>query len=107
MTPIEKFFFKSQFLDILVLKPLEHIRGNWDLTYDGEENFFIPEENSFAEEINQLLIDLNNSVPPISYHNNEDCLAEYVKTNLKWNINKVGQKWEGGLLYCHFRTRWI
>jgi hypothetical protein len=95
MTPVEKFFFKSELLDYLVLRPLSHIKGNWDLTYDGKEHFFTPEENSFAEEINQLLIDLNNSIPPNSYHDNEDCLAEYVKANLNWNIEKNGSQWEG------------
>ena len=95
MTPIENFFFKSELLDYLVLRPLSHIKGNWDLTYDGKEHFFIPEDDSFAEEINQLLIDLNNSTPPSSYHDNEDCLAEYVKANLNWDIKKNGSQWEG------------
>jgi hypothetical protein len=58
MTPVEHFFFKSELLDCLVLRPLSHIKGNWDLTYDGTKHFFTPEENSFAEEINQLLIRL-------------------------------------------------
>lgn len=95
MTPVEHFFFKSELLDYLVLRPLSHIKGNWDLTYDGTEYFFTPEENSFAEEINQLLIDLNNSIVPDSYHDNEDCLAEYVKENLNWDIKKNGSQWEG------------
>jgi hypothetical protein len=95
MTAVEHFFFKSELLDYLVLRPLSHIKGNWDLTYDGTEHFFTPEENSFAEEINQLLIDLNNSIVPDSYHDNEDCLAEYVKENLNWDIKKNGSQWEG------------
>ncbi len=95
MTPVEKFFFKSELLDYLVLRPLSHIRGNWDLTYDGTEHFFVPEEDSFAVEINQLLIDLNNVKIPDSYHDNEDCLAQYVKANLNWDIKKDGKQWKG------------
>lgn len=49
MTPVENFFFKSELLDYLALRPLSHIKGNWDLTYDGIEHFFTTEDNSFAE----------------------------------------------------------
>lgn len=42
--------------------------------------------------MNQLLIDLNNSIVSSSYHDNDnkDCLAEYVKENLNWEIKKNG-----------------
>lgn len=95
MTPVENFFFKSELLDYLVLRPLSHIKGNWDLTYDGTEHFFTSEENSFAEEINQLLTDLNNTIVPDSYHDNEDCIVEYLKKSLSWDIKKNGSQWEG------------
>lgn len=95
MTPVENFFFKSELLDYLVLRPLSHIKGNWDLTYDGTEHFFTPEENSFAKEINQLLIDLNNTIVQDSYHDNEDCIVEYLKKSLNWDIKKNGSQWKG------------
>ena len=95
MTNMKQFFYNSELLDYLVLRPLSHIKGNWDLTYDKEQEEYIEEEDSFAQLLNQLILELENSTPPLSYHENEDCLAEYVKESLNWDIQKIGNLWKG------------
>ncbi|PHR71091.1 MAG: hypothetical protein COA66_10240 [Arcobacter sp.] len=95
MTAVEKFFFKSDMFDVLILEPLEHIRGNTDLTYDGILHFFTPEGNSFADEVNQMLKELHNTIVPNAYHENEDILANNVIKRHKWNIYKENSRWKG------------
>lgn len=36
-----------------------------------------------------------NSEPTRKCHDNEDVLAHYVIRNLKWRIQKIGNKWDG------------
>jgi hypothetical protein len=79
----------------MVTRQLSHIRGNWELTWDHDEEKYEPEEESYAEIINDLIIELSELDPPLKYHDNEDRLAEYCKSTLKWNINKVGNRWVG------------
>lgn len=96
MIDTKSFFQDSELLDYLVLRPLSHIKANWELTTSADKNqLYETEEDSYADLLNQLIIELGRVNPPHRYHDNEDCLAEYVKTSLRWNINKVGNKWIG------------
>ena len=89
-------FFKwSGSLDRMVTRQLSHVRANWELTWDHEEEKYEPEEDSYAEMINELVVELSKLTPPQKYHDNEDCLAEYCKQGLNWNITKVGNRWVG------------
>jgi hypothetical protein len=45
--------------------------------------------------LNDLLIELEHSRPPSRYHDNEDCLANFVIERLKWPIKKRGNRWVG------------
>lgn len=87
------FFNHSSLLDFLVLKPLSHIHPNWELTWDNKTNKYLHEDGSYAEMLNDLITELNVTVPPKRYHDNEDILAEYVRDKLNWNIKKVGNRW--------------
>jgi hypothetical protein len=89
------FFANSSYLSHEVLRPLSHIRGCWELTWDSEEEKYAEEESSYAALLNMLLEELTNASPPTCYHDNEDCLAEYVVKHLHWRIHKVRNRWVG------------
>lgn len=90
---IKDFFYKSIFLDKFTLRPLSHIRHNWDLDWNDNSKGYIEEDNSFAKEINDLIMELEMVNPPKKYHEHEDKLAEYVSKNLNWGIEKIGAIW--------------
>ena len=89
------FFANSGWLDYIVLRPLDHIRFGWELTWDPSTNTYREESGSFAKLVNELIVQLATTVPPKRYHDNEDRLAEFVRTRLNWNIQKVGKRWIG------------
>lgn len=89
------FFAESDYLDHSVLRPLSHIRANWELTWDTETSTYFVEEDSYAGLLNDLLIELEHSRPPSRYHDNEDCLANFVIEHLKWPLKKRGHRWVG------------
>lgn len=73
------FFADSSILDYMVLRPLAHIRGGWDVSWDAEKHAYAEEENSFAGLLNFLIAELAAANPPARYHDSEDRLAEYVR----------------------------
>ena len=87
------FFKKSTDLDWMVLKPLSYAYPYWELTWDEETDEYETEEDSLAENLNQLIQEIYQTKPPKKYHDNEDFLAEYVDRNLNWKIKKVGNRW--------------
>jgi hypothetical protein len=89
------FFADSDYLDHMVLRPLSHIRTNWELTWDRKTGTYIAEDDSYAGLLNDLLAELENCSPPPRYHDNEDCLANYVVEHLRWPISKIGKRWVG------------
>lgn len=95
MIDTKEFFGQSDLLDRLALRQLSHIKGNWELIWDGEDGKYESEEDSYAEKVNQLIQELGRVDPPKKYHENEDCLAEYVIDNLNWKIEKVNGRWVG------------
>lgn len=92
---IRNFFSRSHLFDEMVTYQLAHIRPHWELIWDPEKNEYTPEEHSYAEITNNLIIEISKLDPPIKYHDNEDRLAEYCKLFLKWDIKKVGPRWIG------------
>lgn len=97
-TPLEirEFFAHSEFLDYVVLRPLSHIRGNWESTWDRGSGRYLPEEDSFADALNGVIDDLAAATIPSAYHDHEDRLAEYVRDgHLRWPIRKIGKRWVG------------
>ena len=95
MIDTKAFFKRSDILDYLTLRQLSHIKQNWELMWDDDEARYEPEADSYAEKLNQLIIELGQIDPPKKYHKNEDCLAEYVIANLNWKIKKLHGRWIG------------
>jgi hypothetical protein len=92
---VRAFFAWSETLDYLVTRPLSHIAGNWELTWDHASNEYEPEEGSFAALVNRMIDEIAVTTPPARYHDNEDRLAEYVIASMNWPIHKVGNRWIG------------
>ena len=90
-----EFFGWSDLLDHMVTRQLAHIRENWELTWDHKIKKYESEEESYADLINELVLELSDIEPPEKYHDNEDRLAEYCKASLNWDIRKIGNRWVG------------
>ena len=86
-------------MDYEILRPLSHIRPNWELTWDAEKQQYHEEEKSYAKQLNMLIEELHNTSPPSRYHDNEDRLAEYVLDKLRWPIRKERGRWVGADYY--------
>ncbi len=89
------FFGWSETLDHIALRPLSHIRPNWELTWDREAGTYVEEEDSFAGLLNKLIDEMDELDPPASYHDLEDEIAESCRQSLKWKIQKKGSRWVG------------
>lgn len=89
------FFRNSVFLDYMILRPLSHIRPNWELLWNPILEAYEEESDSLAALLNRLIAELAEVNPPPRYHDNEDRLAEYVIEKLKWPIRKEGPRWLG------------
>ena len=89
------FLSHSALLGHLVLRQLSHIKDNWELTWAADKQEYESEEESYAESLNRLIEEIGRAPVPSRYHDNEDCLAEYVRSKLNWNIEKIGGRWVG------------
>lgn len=89
------FFAASDSLDYLVLRPLSHIKPNWELSWGGEDELYMVEEDSFAADLNQLIKDLSFIEVNPNYHLHEDLVAEYQLAKSNWQIKKNGRLWIG------------
>lgn len=92
---MKSFFGNSDLFDHQVVRPLSHILPNWELTWDANADKYVEEDDSYAKLLNELIEELGVTVSPVKYHDNEDCLAEYVKKSLNWKIYKKGNRWVG------------
>ncbi|MFA5850958.1 MAG: hypothetical protein WC833_13890 [Bacteroidales bacterium] len=93
--PFKKFFAQSDLLDYMVLRPLSHINMSWEMTWDRNNQEYEREPDTFASLLIDLTTEISKTTPPAKYHDNEDCLAEYVKQSLNWKIHKQGNRWVG------------
>jgi hypothetical protein len=85
---IKDFFTCSELLDYMVLRPLSHINGNWELTWDSNTQEYQKETDMLSELLIDLIHELSTtSLTCLEYHLNEDKLAEYVK-NTKLGYGK-------------------
>lgn len=92
---MQTFFANSTLLPYLVLRPLSHIRSNWDAMWNPAADEYLEESDSCAAILNGVVGELKKITPPLRYHDNEDRLAEYVRDKLNWQIHKVGLRWVG------------
>jgi len=79
---IISFFHRCECLDYLVTRPLSHIRPNWELIWDYENEKYLVEEDSYSNLLNILISELGAVNPPSKYHDHEDRLAEHVISDL-------------------------
>ncbi|MFC3023596.1 hypothetical protein ACFODT_07140 [Vibrio zhugei] len=70
---VVNFFANSESILDYVLKPLEHIRSNWDVIWDCDK--YLEEENSFGAELNALINEIAETKAPDNYHKYEDKVA--------------------------------
>ena len=91
----KSFFANSDLADHAILRPLSHILPNWELTWDDAANKYYEEEDSYAKMLNELIVEIEHTIPPARYHDNEDRLAENVIMHLGWKIRKEGTRWVG------------
>lgn len=97
---VRAFFAWSDLLDHAVLRPLAHVRSNWEITWDQSTQKYLPEQDSFAQGLNLLIDEIATTMPPQRYHDQEDIVAELAKERLHWPIRKKGSRWIGG----HYET---
>ncbi len=93
MNPVKQFFEASDFVDHEVLRPLSHIRFNWELIVDPTTGRYFNEKDSFAWLFNHLIDELASATLPARYHDSEDRLGEHVKKSLNWDIRKQRGIW--------------
>lgn len=92
---MRSFFADSGWLDYFVLRPLSHVSPGWELTWDSDREQYVHEDGTFAQLLNELILEIAACQPPTRYHDNEDRLAEFVREHLKWPIRKIGKRWIG------------
>ena len=92
---MKDFLARSDLVDHEVLRPLSHIRANWETWWNGGDDIFVGDENELIDLLNQLMLALDTVSPPARYHDNEDRLAEFVINTLRWPIRKQGARWTG------------
>lgn len=90
---IKAFFKWSELLDEEVTKRLQHIKSNWELQWDFEEEQYIEEENSFSPELNKLFMEFSKYNPVKNYHLHEDEIVEFLNEKRNTKIKKVGKRW--------------
>ncbi|MCI5167518.1 MAG: hypothetical protein D3903_15865 [Candidatus Electrothrix sp. GM3_4] len=92
---VVNFFANSEDILDYVLKPLEHIRGNWDVIWDRDNDKYQEEEDSFGAELNALIHEIAQAKAPTNYHVHEDKVAVF-QTRHWDSISKKGRFWVGG-----------
>lgn len=92
---IHNFFANSDNILYFVLKPLEHIRSNWDVFWDHDNECYQEEDDSFATELNQLINEIAAIEAPNNYHKHEDRVARYLQSENWMYIWKKGRFWRG------------
>jgi hypothetical protein len=90
---IIEFFTPSDLIEHEILRPLSHIRNNWDVMLDYETGRYMDEDDSFGWLFNNLINELASTETLEKYHNSEDRLAEHVKQTLSWDIKKESGFW--------------
>jgi len=91
---IKTFFKWSELLDEEVTKRLRHIKSDWELQWDFEEEQYVEEENSFSPELNKLFIEFSQHALVDNYHMHEDEIVEFLNEKRNIKITKVGKRWD-------------
>jgi hypothetical protein len=92
---VHAFFAWSDLLDHDVTRPLAHVKGGWELTWDQDLGRYEHEDDSFAKYVNAMVEDIADTAISPRYHDNEDVLASHVVSSLGWPIVKKDGRWVG------------
>jgi hypothetical protein len=92
---MKSFFENSDFLDLMVLRPLSHIRPDWELSWYSASEEYKPESDSFAYELNMLIEEMGECCIPDNYHDNEDIVVKRTRDFENSGIYKQGRIWIG------------
>ena len=71
------FFSHSELLAHEVLRPISHVRENWEL-FPGKTEPYEVEQDSFSSELNTLIKEISVTTPPKNYHKFENNVASYM-----------------------------
>lgn len=92
---VRRFFAQSELIDHDVLRPLSHIKGNWEVSWDDHMQRYAHEDDNFAKHLNVLIDDIANTAISDRYHDNEDVVANYLAAKPGSRIQKKGGRWIG------------
>ena len=92
---VRAFFSRSDVFDHDVTRPLAHVKGGWELTWDDETCRYEHEEDSFAKYVNAMVDDIADTAISPQYHDNEDVVADYVASKPKSGLFKKDGRWVG------------
>lgn len=90
---VRGFFARSDALDYLCLRPLDHIASSWEVVWDRDGLRCVSEEDSFAADLNLFIDEIAGAVRPTRYHEDEDALIEAYLGATKWPQQKKGNRW--------------
>lgn len=95
------FFYRSDRLDYTTLRPLSHVRSNWELVgSESGDPLFEEEEDSYAENLNVLIDEIAAASPSYDYHKLENQIAadytdaingRYFLKGTLWHDKQTGQ----------------
>lgn len=91
---VREFFAKSIILDQQVLRPLSHIKGNWDVTWDDDAQRYMPEEDSYAKQLNIIIDEIADTAVSASYHENEDAVVNHLASRTGSTLTKIRGRWQ-------------
>lgn len=91
---VREFFSNSIILDQQVLRPLSHIKGAWDVTWDHEAQRYMPEEGSFAKLLNIIIDEIADTAVSVSYHENEDAVVSHLASKSGSTLAKIRGRWQ-------------
>lgn len=92
---VRDFFAWSLVLDEDVLRPLAHVKGNWEITWDHDTRRYEHEQDSFAKQLNIMVDDIADTAVSPRYHDNEDVIANYLAGRPQSGIVKKDGRWTG------------
>lgn len=88
---VYSFFYRSDYLDYVVLRPLSHVAPNWELVIGGDY-LFEEEDGSLAAHLNVLVEEISLIVPSIDYHSYENNIL-YNYSNFLNKYQLKGKIW--------------
>ena len=90
---VRRFYAWCDSLDRFVLRPLSHIAPNWEATWSHGLQQYVPEHDSFAQDLNEIIERIAICPRPSAYHSHEDAIIETSIRKSGWPVQKKGNRW--------------